>query len=356
MFDVAIIGAGPAGATLARLLGSSHRVLLLDRRPLDQEAAPGGPEKCCGGLLAPDAQEMLARLRLGVPREVLVGPQLFTVRTIDVESNLERYYQRHYINVDRERFDRWLVSLVPGSVDFRAGARLASIEEDEEGCRISFTCGAKQFAERSRFLVGADGATSRVRRLLFPERPWPRTYIAIQEWFDARHPPPHFSSIFDARITDFYSWTIPKEETLLVGAALPPGREAGARFARLKGILADRGFCLGRPIRRSGAFLLRPRGLRHLCLGRGRVALAGEAAGLISPSSAEGISYAFRSALALARAFQKNPSDCLRLYGRGILPLKINILQKSLKAALVYSGALRRMVMRSGILSLEVEP
>ncbi|MEN6425723.1 MAG: FAD-dependent monooxygenase [Phycisphaerales bacterium] len=48
---MAIIGAGPAGAMLARLIGRQYRVLLVDRRPLDgpDELSRG---KCCGGLLA----------------------------------------------------------------------------------------------------------------------------------------------------------------------------------------------------------------------------------------------------------------------------------------------------------------
>ena len=60
MHDIAIIGAGPAGATLARLLGSSYRVLLIDRRAFSPNDHSRG--KCCGGLLAPDAQKMLSRL------------------------------------------------------------------------------------------------------------------------------------------------------------------------------------------------------------------------------------------------------------------------------------------------------
>jgi flavin-dependent dehydrogenase len=32
MHDLAIIGAGPAGATLARLLGDRYRMLLVDKR------------------------------------------------------------------------------------------------------------------------------------------------------------------------------------------------------------------------------------------------------------------------------------------------------------------------------------
>jgi flavin-dependent dehydrogenase len=125
MYDLIIVGAGPAGATLARLLGKNNKILLLDRRRMDRSGSLGmkeGLEKCCGGLIAPDAQQMLAKMGLGVPRGVLVGPQLFTVRTIDVRNRLERHYQRHYINIDREKFDSWLVSLIPSGVDAKWAA------------------------------------------------------------------------------------------------------------------------------------------------------------------------------------------------------------------------------------------
>ena len=39
MFDIAIIGAGPAGSTLARLVADRYRVLLIDKRQLDGKAS-----------------------------------------------------------------------------------------------------------------------------------------------------------------------------------------------------------------------------------------------------------------------------------------------------------------------------
>lgn len=30
--------------------------------------------KCCGGLLSPDVQKMIAKLGLGIPKDILVGP------------------------------------------------------------------------------------------------------------------------------------------------------------------------------------------------------------------------------------------------------------------------------------------
>ncbi len=83
MFDIAIIGAGPAGATLARLIGEKYKVLLVDKRQLLDTPEGFSSGKCCGGLLAPDAQRMLSKLGLGLPKRVLEEPQLFVVRAID---------------------------------------------------------------------------------------------------------------------------------------------------------------------------------------------------------------------------------------------------------------------------------
>ncbi len=46
MYDIAIIGAGPAGATLARLVAGRYRVLLVDKRQLDGKASKPWHQEC----------------------------------------------------------------------------------------------------------------------------------------------------------------------------------------------------------------------------------------------------------------------------------------------------------------------
>ena len=120
-------------------------------------------------------------------------------------------------------------------------------------------------------------------------QPLPELYICIQEWYRAdssgRN---YYGAVFDDEITDFYSWTIPKEDRIILGSALAPRGDVLRRFDLLKTRLKEYGFDFGERLARNGAYLYRPVRGSHICTGGGRIALVGEAAGLISPSSAEG--------------------------------------------------------------------
>lgn len=349
MFDLAIIGAGPAGTTFARLVAGRYKVLLVDKRPFDNAADTFGGRKCCGGLLAPDAQRMLSELELGLPKHVLQTPQLFVVKVFDSEQHLEEIYQRHYINLDRRAFDSWLLSLVPDTVDIRRNTRFTGYSRSNTGFQLTLRGDAGTYTEEAKVLVGADGANSRVRSQNVSNHARPKQYIAIQEWFSTTCTPAHFTVVFDRRITDYYSWAIPKADHVVIGAALEPRRQTRETFDQLKEILRTRGFSLGKPVWREGTYLLRPGIGRSTFLAEDGIACLGEAAAWISPSSAEGISYAFRSACALAQALQTGPEGFEARYRRLTRPLKRNVFMKCLKSYCIFTPASRRLLMASGM-------
>ncbi len=353
MYDIAIIGAGPAGCTLARFLDKKYKVLLLDKRDMTAEDYPG-ITKCCGGLLAPDAQKMLGRMGMNIPVSILVDPQLFLVRTMDFDNHIERYYQRFYFNMDRLSFDRWLISNVSEHVDLALGCSLKSCDRKENSIQFTFSFQGKMYGEEARIFIGADGANSFVRKGLFPEKKMPSSYIAIQEWFESENPVPYYGAIFDRTITDFYSWTITKGKVLMIGSALKKDNLAPERFKMLKMRLRDNGLIYGNKVKREGGFIYRPQRLSMVLTGDNNSALVGEAAGLISPSSSEGISYALKSAYYLANALNGGLNGFQSRYKRQISGLKWNLIGKNLKSPAMYSPLLRGMIMKTGLCSTEV--
>ena len=345
--DVGIVGLGPAGAMLARLLPENLTAAAIDRK-----TGPDGWRKPCGGLLAPDAQKALAELGLTLPRELLVDPQIFSVHTLDLRTGLDRHYQRFYLNLDRALFDGWLRSLVPDRVRVHDGGYVTGIERTGDLWRVTFLEDGAERALECRFLVGADGANSAVRRAVYPDAPI-RQYVAIQQWFADENPRPFYSCVFDPAATDCYSWALSKNGRFLFGGAYPADG-CRARFEEQKRRLAALGFRFGTPLETEACLVSRPARASQIRTGRDGVFLLGEAAGFISPSSLEGVSWALRSAMLLRDALAAG--DPRRHYDRACRALRLRLAVKLLKCPFMYHPALRRLVMKSGLQRIDVEP
>lgn len=304
-YDVVIIGAGPAGARAAELLsGQGRRVAVL-------EGAGPDRAKTCGGLLNRNAQQILADLgelpaavRLGANQPGLEFPRL---EYHDHDNRIRASYDAGYRNIDRAAFDAWLRRRAQqAGAEIFYHARVGEIRLETAAAVVR--CGDRAF--RAERLIDASGGRAVSRRIL--GIPWPRRLFALQAELELAAAPRAMWAVFQTRLTPFFSWVIPKGgRTCLAGTALPverlrrlkcEGQSCWEPLVPLLNYLEQRGLAVTGRGRLAGAWLTWPAGARDQWWGRGRLLVVGEAAGLVSPHSGEGISYALTSAQGAAFA------------------------------------------------------
>ena len=284
MFDVVVIGAGPAGATAAEdLARSGHSVAFLDR---------AGRIKPCGGAIPPRLVEDFA-----IPDGQIVA-RIATARMISPTGRrVDIPIENGYVGmVDREHFDPFLRDRAEAAGAARFTGTFQSIERGPGGTNVLYRDKASGRTERlaTRLVVGADGARSAVARAEVPGGDKIPYVIAYHEIIEAPEPtaayhPTRCDVVYDGAISpDFYGWVFPHGGQTSVGMGTQiPGIDLKRATADLR---AAAGLAGCRTIRREGAPIpLKP--LDHWDNGRD-VVLAGDAAGVVAPSSGEGIYYA----------------------------------------------------------------
>ncbi|UDQ97272.1 FAD-binding protein [Lentisphaerota bacterium WC36G] len=343
-YDFIVIGAGPAGSSIARMLAKKYQVLLVDRKKLHDFK-----EKCCGGLLAPDAQKILAKFDISLPEEVIGGPQIFAVKVVDLETKKKQKYQRFYINMDRKKFEEYLINLaIAENVDYLDNCEFINFSDNI--VTLKHNSIIKNISCHK--LIAADGASSCVRKKCSPKRVRPQDlYVSIQELLPNNHNLNHFCAFFDKSITDFYGWAIPKSNGILFGGAFPY-ENSKQRFLMMKNKVLNQNLIHGTSIIREGSIIARPMTNSDFWCGEKNIFAIGEAASFISPSSAEGFSYAFKSAEILAKLLLKDKNCSLQKYQLKSLVIRANIYGKWFKMPLMYNKTLRNTILNSSLGSI----
>ncbi len=337
-YDVIIVGAGVAGCLTAMHMPSKFRTLMIDTRKC-------GSERICGGLLAPDAQKAFNKLNLKIPDNVIVKPEPKFVNAHDFDSGISQKYRRKYKNIDRILFDKWLINRASENVEFHDRTKFLKIDNNVTGFNVTVSNLGEIFQLKSKYIIGADGAKSIVRRSIFLNYPKPAIAIAIQAELESKNPQLNsYEVLFSSIITNFYAWIIPKENRLLVGSAFEKSIGANKKFNALLDFIRRKYKLDGRMLSCSARLITRPARRNELFHGKDCAFLVGEAAGLISPSSGEGISFAVESGAALGKAFQD--SNPLATYKKSFCRLTNKITLKFYKSKIIYTPALRRFALR----------
>jgi geranylgeranyl diphosphate/geranylgeranyl-bacteriochlorophyllide a reductase len=285
-FDVIVVGGGPSGATAAHDLAcAGHRVMLLDR---------AGRIKPCGGAVPPRLLK-----DFDIPQSLLVA-HAKSARII-APSNRKVTMpvgDTGYVGmVDRDVFDEWLRARAASAGATRVTGRCETVDDSGAIVRLSYRSdrSAGLQSVTARAVIGADGARSAVARQCIKNAdrvPCVFAYhevVEVPDVIDADYDETRCDVYYQGHLSpDFYAWIFPhgKHASIGLGSA-----DKGFPLRETTRLMREQtGLDGWKTVRKEGAPIpLKP--LKRWDNGR-NVVVAGDAAGVVAPSSGEGIYYA----------------------------------------------------------------
>ncbi|WP_096701512.1 NAD(P)/FAD-dependent oxidoreductase [Magnetospirillum sp. 15-1] len=328
--DVIIVGSGPAGSSCAKALREAG----VDALMLEREQLPR--YKTCSGLLLGQGQEQVRRVfGSDPPEDVYCTPTSWIPESnfmmwqpdgsflkFPIELDMDgRSFSKDFRNLWRNKFDHWL--LKQSGAHCREGVRVLGFTEADGQIEVQAAgteAGAPRQSFSCKYLVGADGGTSAVRRALKAGDTTADDgeYVMVfQRYYKivsrGKFEPNTGVAFHLPELSSYWCHTLEKDDYMVLTVHGARGTNLRDILDRFKAFLAEKfNLALGDAWRDEGCQIR----LGSTFLGRGRVLLAGESAGFWY-MAAEGISPAidggYRCGRSIARAL-RGEGDALTLY------------------------------------------
>jgi len=302
MHDLLVIGGGPAGATCARRAAEKGLDVVL------VEKAVHPREKPCGGALSPrvidlldfDVSHLFEREYQGALLHTPAGKQ-----TVLTHDGFKGYL------IQRSKFDDFLVKkAIEAGVEVIQGIEVVAIEQLRTGIRA---LGVGD-SYKAHILVGADGVNGITSKQLRIRDKWDSDSVALCINAEVPMNPSDIEQVMAPKgdhsltVLDLYfglvelgyGWCFPLRESLNIGIGCRADKAQGLRdkWERLISHIEKTKGCK-LEIAGEKSARVPAGGVNGRYVAR-RSMLIGDAAGLASPVSGEGISYAIESGILAA--------------------------------------------------------
>jgi len=270
-YDVLVVGGGVAGSIAARSAAQSGLKTLLI------EKAKTPRNKACSGIQFPYFERLVGQK---IPADKLCANQFLGVEMITPGTRPLRGRMR-MLNFWRSTLDNWLNSLaVDAGATFFDETRLVDYQVGREVIEARIRTKDDEYEVGTRYLIGADGLGSGLRRKLRPEDfKQQNTGAAVNLYFTGETDldPNTLYMFYDREFSSLmFSWVYLKDDQWVIGTVADnePVRYVERFFEHVK----ERYGLRGDIVRKEG-FSSSIKG--GIFLGDGNVLMTGDAAGLM---------------------------------------------------------------------------
>ncbi len=318
MYDVIVIGTGPAGCCAARTLAKNgKRVLLVERFSLPRY-------KSCSGVLISKAMELTERFFAvsEIPEAVTCSPAENRGMIFTSDSGKEYRFEQPGLNVWRSEYDNFLAEkAVEAGAELRV--KTAALDCAEYLGHVEVTLrGNSVYTEKAAYVLDCEGVVGSFRRKLMGAA---GEYITTFQTFnDGRInlDPHYFYAFLRPELSEYDAWFNVKNDKLVLGVSVRNRRKIPHYYAKfLEYMTNSHGLSISRELRRERWLMPQIRKEPVLELSQGRVFFAGEIAGFLNPMG-EGVSAALESGFHAANALLlEDPNAAAESYKAALEPL-----------------------------------
>ncbi|AXV39851.1 NAD(P)/FAD-dependent oxidoreductase [Methanobacterium sp. BAmetb5] len=308
MYDVLVIGAGPAGCMAAKKSADAgYDVLLVDKMDLPRE-------KSCSGILIQKSVQMVEAEFGKIPETTFSHPQINRGIVVNTEEGKTFRFESEGYNVWRNLFDQHLaLKAEEAGVELKT-ARAISSREKDNGVTVKF----KDREEEARVVIACDGVRSTIKKNILVASNNTNPIITYQTFCrgNVDLEVDFFHAFLNPELSQYDAWFNVKDDYLIMGVGVQDPSLMKTYHSRFLSFLkTNHNAQIDSIVKEEVGIMPHITPEFQVDLGKGRVFFAGDAANLLNPLG-EGISSALASGYLAAHAIKSgdNPEDKLNTY------------------------------------------
>ena len=314
-YDVLVVGGGIAGSVAARLAAEAGLKTLL----VEKSKTPR--EKACSGIQFSYFEKLIGK---PIPKDKLCANAIGNMYLITPDGKTIKG-KMPILNFWRSTFDRWLNDLaVEAGASFQDEVKLVDFASTDTGIRVTLQAGSESREVLARYLIGADGMSSGIRKTLHPQDYLQKAPGGAMNYYCRGDGDLDPGGLYMVNIREYapimFAWIYKKDDLWVIGTGAEHDlKEYADRFYQY---VCEKYRFKGEIVRREG-FASPLKG--GVYLGEGNILLCGDAAGLLDAYrgvAMDNAALSARFAVQAIREAETTKTPVLAAYTRKMAPMK----------------------------------